>query len=262
MTTSPTTTLPLARTPRTILCLGDSITGWSDLSRWLKWSHILEAMLEARCGVDAYRVLNHGIGGNTTADLLGRLQEDALAVRPDIVTLLISGNDAAPSSVITAQQTAANLDQIVARLIAVCPNVLILQYHLLVRSDHPQKAWRHLVANNGLLAQIAGKYSCPVLPMGPALEAAVNPALPTDNDAYRSFPPWAGTHGYRAKDLVGEDSVHTNNGGELVYGRAVFYKLVELGWVNTHPRLSLSAQRDRKCLHREDENSRNGRSTL
>ena len=173
MTTPPTTTLPLARTPRTILCLGDSITGWSDLSRWLKWSHILEAMLEARCGAGAYRVLNHGIGGNTTADLLGRLQEDALAVRPDIVTLLISGND-----------------------------------------------------------------------------------------AYRSFPPWAGTHGYRAKDLVGEDSVHTNNGGELVYGRAVFYKLVELGWVNTHPRLSLFAQRNHKCLHREDENSRNGRSTL
>ena len=233
MAASPTTNTPLQRETRTLLCLGDSITGWSDLSRWLKWSHILEAMLEARCGSGAYRVLNHGIGGNTTADLLGRLQEDALAVRPDIAILLISGNDAAPGSGITAQQTAANLDQIVARLIAVCPNVLILQYHLLVRSDHPQKAWKHLITHNDLLAQIAGKYRCPVLPMGPALEAAVNPALPTDNDAYRSFPPWAGTHAYRTKDLVGEDGVHTNNGGELVYGRAVFYKLMELGWVNS-----------------------------
>lgn len=232
MTASPTAQSSPARAPRTILCLGDSITGWSDLSRWLKWSHILESMLEARCGVGTYRVLNHGIGGNTTTDLLGRLQQDALAVRPDIATLLISGNDAAPGSGITAQQTAANLDQIIDRLIAVCPKVLILQYHLLVRSDHPGKAWRHLVANNGLVAQIAGKYGCPVLPMGPALEAAVNPSLPTDNDAYPSFPPWAGTHGYRAKDLVGEDGVHTNHGGELVYGRAVFHKLIELGWVN------------------------------
>ena len=213
-----------------VVCLGDSITGWSDLSRWLKWSHILEAMLEARCGAGTYRVLNHGIGGNSTADLLGRLQQDALDIRPDITILLISGNDAGPGSGLTPLQTAENLDNIIARLTAVCPKVLVLQYHVLAHPDHPEKAWRHLVAHNGLLARIAGEYGCPVLPMGPVMEAAVNLDLPTDTDAYRSFPGWAGTQSYRVKDLVGQDGVHTNCGGELVYGRAVFHKFIELGW--------------------------------
>ena len=51
----------------TILALGDSITGWSDLSRWMKWSHILEAMVEARCGQHEWTVINRGIGSDFRA---------------------------------------------------------------------------------------------------------------------------------------------------------------------------------------------------
>ncbi len=197
----------------------------------MKWSHILDAMLEAKCGQDAWKVINHGIGGNSTADLLVRLKSDALDLAPDMVTLMIGGNDASPSSCISAEQTAENLDSIVQQLTEICPRILMMQYHLIVDPSQPEKAWKHLVTNNDLIADVARRHDCPVLDMDAPMQQAVNAEQPTDDNAYRDFAPWAGTNGFRIKDLVGPDGVHLHYGGEIVVGRTVFHKLVELGWI-------------------------------
>ena len=59
--------------PTTLLFAGDSITGWSDLSKYLKFSHIVDCMAEARWGAGRMVVMNRGKGGDSTADLLKRL---------------------------------------------------------------------------------------------------------------------------------------------------------------------------------------------
>lgn len=196
--------------PTKIVFLGDSITGRSDLVHYLKFSHIVDCMIEARWGAGKAVVVNRGIGGNTTTDVLKRFQTDVLDEHPDLVVLLISGNDA---NLKTPQEvTRANLKEIVTRLHGVGSKVLLLQYHMLPNPQNPEKAWVHLPANNGLIAEVAAETGCPVLNMAPLMQAAL------------------GTHA--VTELVNEaDGVHLNSGGELVYARAVFAKLLELGWL-------------------------------
>ena len=84
------------RGPMRIVCLGDSITGQPNLRAYLKWSFVLECMLEARIGEGKVTVLNRGIGGDTTGEALKRLQNDVLDEKPDIAIIMLGGNDAGP----------------------------------------------------------------------------------------------------------------------------------------------------------------------
>lgn len=214
-----------------ILFLGDSITGWSDLSQWFKYSHVVESMIEARYGAGRAVVLNHGIGGNTTGAVLQRLPADALADKPDIVVLLIGGNDA--GSNVPRDTTAANLDKILTSLQSGGARVLLLQYHVLPRPDAPEKTWSHLNSNNDLIAAAAQRHGCPVVDMAAAMQAAIDSTLPDAETDFHRLAGWRGVQRYRIRDLVGVDGVHLNGAGELVYGRTIFAKLLELGWLQT-----------------------------
>lgn len=213
-----------------LLFVGDSITGWSDLTQWLKFSHIVECMLAARWSQANVMIMNRGIAGNSTADLLARLQTDVLDPRPDVIVMLIGGNDS--SAGLPRERTAANLEMLLQRITAVCPRVLLLQYHLLVWGDCPDQAWTQLVKNNDLIAAAARRHACPLLDMGAPMRAAVDDSVPVEPKDFRDLRTWNGKPGYRTCDLVGPDGVHLNCAGEIVYGRAIFERLVELAWLD------------------------------
>jgi cephalosporin-C deacetylase-like acetyl esterase/lysophospholipase L1-like esterase len=196
--------------PLRVLFLGDSITGWSDLAHYLKFSHIVERMIAAR-GVPV-TVVNKGIGGDTTDGVLKRLETDALALKPDICVLLIGGNDAASKAPDVPMRFARNYDAILTKLQGAGVKVLALQYHMLPDPQHPEKAWAHLDDHNPLIAKIADEHNAPVLDMAaPMREAAKTQKL---------------------EELVSlNDGVHLNPGGELVFADAIFAKLVNLGWL-------------------------------
>ena len=197
-------------TARTLVCLGDSITGHENLSAYLKWSHILQCMLDARLGEGEMQVVNKGIGGNTTADALARFATDVEALAPEIVVLLLGGNDVARR--MDRQTTRANLARLLDMLTAAGTRVLVLQYHLLVNTEHPETSWAHLITNNDLLAAVAAEYGQPTLAMAPLFTQAL---------AHRPL-----------DELVHPtDGVHLKPGGEILYARAIYGKLVELGWV-------------------------------
>ena len=218
-----------AMNPIRVVFAGDSITGYSDLSKYLKFSHIVDCMLEARLGPGRAVVLNRGKGGDSTADLLKRFQADILDAKPDIAVLLIGGNDAGVK--LPRETTAANLDRILTELKVVCPRVLLLQYHVLPWPDCPEKAWSHLDDNNDLIAAAAAKHDCPVLNMAPIMQAAVDDTVAAGETDFRRLTAWQGVARYRTCELVGTDGVHLMFGGELVYARAVFAKLVDLKWI-------------------------------
>jgi lysophospholipase L1-like esterase len=81
-----------------ILFTGDSIT---DCGRdrnnpdSLGWGYaaIAGAHLQARLASPALKIFNRGISGNRVCDLLGRVQEDLLALRPSVVSIFIGIND-------------------------------------------------------------------------------------------------------------------------------------------------------------------------
>lgn len=78
---------------KTVVCLGDSITatGRESSTGEQGYCQIVEKLLNEG-GVEA-KVVNAGIGGNTSEDGLGRLEPDVLAHHPDVVTVMFGTND-------------------------------------------------------------------------------------------------------------------------------------------------------------------------
>ena len=76
-----------------ILIFGDSITWGRGLPTRVGWANLLRNSLEdINPKIHLYDL---GIDGNTTQDLLGRIEVEALARKPDVIIWAIGVNDAA-----------------------------------------------------------------------------------------------------------------------------------------------------------------------
>jgi lysophospholipase L1-like esterase len=61
-------------------------------------------------------IKNKGIGGNSTNDLLKRVENDVIAEKPDIVIVLVGTNDMLnPQKMISYENYSSNLDQLIQR---------------------------------------------------------------------------------------------------------------------------------------------------
>jgi lysophospholipase L1-like esterase len=92
--------MPAFREGNTILFQGDSITD-GNRGRGLDPNHILghgyqfiiAAKFGGRLPSRHLSFLNRGVSGNTVADLQKRWEKDTLALKPDILSILIGVND-------------------------------------------------------------------------------------------------------------------------------------------------------------------------
>ena len=214
-----------------IVCLGDSITGQPDLARYIKWSFILEAMCDAAKGPGLVQVVNRGIGGDTSAGALKRLQGDVLDEKPDVVIILLGGNDAGQKR--PPAEVKANLETIVRKVKGAGAKVLLLQYAVLPNPAQPKTTWVHLDDNNALIAEIAGAEHVPLLNMATAMGDALKNQRVTelkgrDKDGVAT---WETKPLTQAHLVSATDGVHLSPGGELVFARAIFDKLSQLGWL-------------------------------
>ena len=75
-----------------IICFGDSITSAKDFAEGDRWPTILQFKLNA-WRPDTYKVYNRGIGGNTTAQGLERMEEDVLPYLPGLLLVQFGFND-------------------------------------------------------------------------------------------------------------------------------------------------------------------------
>jgi lysophospholipase L1-like esterase len=75
-----------------IVCLGDSITHARAFAEGDRWPTILQFKLNA-WQPGAYKVYNRGIGGNTTAQGLERVDEDVLPYLPGCLLVQFGFND-------------------------------------------------------------------------------------------------------------------------------------------------------------------------
>lgn len=71
---------------KTIVCHGDSLTEGSDIESSYTWPHLVENSLKVK-------VINSGIGGDTSAGLLSRFSQDVVRHQPEMVLILGGTND-------------------------------------------------------------------------------------------------------------------------------------------------------------------------
>ena len=76
-----------------IICFGDSITEGGDVDKIMRWTSILQARLDENFS-EGYRVINKGIGGNTSAQGFDRFCDDVLPYLPGLLLVEFGFNDA------------------------------------------------------------------------------------------------------------------------------------------------------------------------
>jgi acyl-CoA thioesterase I len=115
----------VARGDAVVVALGDSLTAGLGVAA----DEAFPARLEARLKTEgyAYRVVNAGVSGDTTAGGLRRV-DWVLRARPDVVIVALGANDGLRGQDPRAMR--ANLDEIVARLLAAGARVLLVGMRL------------------------------------------------------------------------------------------------------------------------------------
>jgi lysophospholipase L1-like esterase len=76
-----------------VVCLGDSLTYGLHLARADAYPQQLEALLQHEAPERDWQVVNAGISGNTTRDMLARFSTDVTAAAPQYVVILAGTND-------------------------------------------------------------------------------------------------------------------------------------------------------------------------
>ncbi|MDZ4198206.1 MAG: SGNH/GDSL hydrolase family protein [Kiritimatiellia bacterium] len=105
--------------------------GSSNTERFLAgthWFDCLELALRMRYG-RAHLCCNAGVGGDTTRDLLRRIEADALAFHPDAAFVTIGGNDSNPDRGIGQQEFRDNLLELRSRLAETGCRVVFQTYY-------------------------------------------------------------------------------------------------------------------------------------
>jgi acyl-CoA thioesterase-1 len=149
---SPTTTIDDKRP--LIVCFGDSLTAGLGTDTGKSYPDYLQADLDAK-GYH-YRVVNEGVGGNTTKDGVQRVDSIA-AMKPAIVIVEFGGNDGLRGFRI--EDSRANLDQIVGTLKAAGARIVLAGITL-----PPNYGPDYIRQFNETYILLAKKYNAPLLP--------------------------------------------------------------------------------------------------
>ena len=113
-------------------------------------------------------IVNRGVGGNKTADLLARVEEDVVAEKPDVVFLQVGVNDVwcrfSHGEVVTPAAFRANYTAIVEKIAATGAKIYCILPFVLNMGDK-QRFRPYLDAFNAVIREIAAENNLPVIPL-------------------------------------------------------------------------------------------------
>ena len=165
----------------TILFQGDSITDCQRRSdpRGLGngYPALVDAMLTSAYPGMRVRVLNRGISGDRVRDLRARWTDDAIALQPDVLSILIGINDTwrryDSGEATSADAFAGDYDAILARVKAETSAKLVLLEPFVLPCPPDREAWREdLDPKIARVRQLAAKYEAVYIPLDGMLASA------------------------------------------------------------------------------------------
>ncbi|MFZ4508543.1 MAG: GDSL-type esterase/lipase family protein [Fimbriimonas sp.] len=142
-----------------VLFIGDSITeGWAGEAGAALWNEHFASLPAA----------NFGIGGDRTQQLLWRIDNGNLdGISPSVVVLLIGVNNLWPQSH-TAEEVAAGIQAVIARIQVKLPDAVILHYGIFPTMELPDHVIRgDVLAINAISARHADGERVRYIDLGP-----------------------------------------------------------------------------------------------
>ena len=156
-----------------IVFAGDSTTDADKLTTTDRlgngYVRLVHNALAAFCPQNRYKVVNAGVGGDRSCDLLARWEKDVASVKPDIVFCMIGINDIwrqfdsydHPEMFISPQGYEKNLSAICEKAKDVSELVFMLPYYMEANRTDAMRAMVDEYA--AIMRKVAAKYSRPVL---------------------------------------------------------------------------------------------------
>ncbi|WP_068784833.1 SGNH/GDSL hydrolase family protein [Paenibacillus phocaensis] len=178
--------------PCTVLFQGDSITDGNrdrgtDLNRVLGYSYA--NIIAAKLGHEFAQLqpvfMNRGVSGDRVSDLYARWNEDAISLKPDVISLLVGVNDAwrqmsgEPSGVTDRFERAYR--HLLEETKEVLPNtkLVLCEPFILNTGVTAEKwtEWKHLVGRyQDIVRQLAEEFGAVHVPLQDAFDAATEKA--------------------------------------------------------------------------------------
>jgi lysophospholipase L1-like esterase len=132
-------------------------------------------------------IINAGIGGNNTVDLLARIDKDCLAQRPNLTILMIGTNDMNSKKYVPLPDYEQNLRTICSKLVAVQSQVMLMtilpayEPYLMTRHDpkfyQPEGYYARRMKVNDTIRKVATDNRFSLLDMGHIFEKVGNISL-------------------------------------------------------------------------------------
>lgn len=121
-----------------IVAFGDSITLSDRETPENKWVNRVEKAINSKLSSGCVRVINSGVGGNTSREALRRLESDVVDHHPAIVLVEFGGNDSTPDPAreVSASEFTSNLGTIYARTQQIDARMLLLTFPPIVNEWH------------------------------------------------------------------------------------------------------------------------------
>lgn len=211
--------LPFLHEGDVVLFQGDSITDGGRARTGTDQNHIMGQdyayILAAQIGSDIpernVHFINRGISGERVVDLAVRWKEDTLALKPNILSILIGINEQAGSrGSVTAEEYEIAYDKLLAETIAALPGTkIVLGEPFLLAVGKHQANYTEEIAElkkrQAVVAKLGEKYHLPVI----HYQQAFDNALAHAPAAYWC---WDGVHPtYAGHGLMAREWLRTTN---------------------------------------------------
>jgi lysophospholipase L1-like esterase len=180
---------PVLHTNDVILFQGDSITDGGRQRKGSDYNHIMgqcypyiiAATIGAQLPERNLTFINRGNSGNTVVDLAARWQADTLALKPQLLSILIGVNDTLSSKGETVEVFEQTYDKLLADTIAALPGVKIVlgEPFLMPVGKYTENYAAQLAEvkkRADVVAKLAAKYNLPLVRYQQALDDACRKA--------------------------------------------------------------------------------------
>jgi len=210
------TPLPFLHEHDVILFQGDSITDGGRQRTGSDYNHIMGQdyayILAAEVGAESAErelvFVNRGISGNRIPDLEARWQDDAIALHPQLLSILIGVNDllAAGDRAVPLEQFEARYDKLLAETIAALPTTRIVLGEPFLLPVAKQKAdyaanMVEMKKRQAAVDRLGAKYHLPVVHYQQAFDGALAKA-PAEHWSWDGVHPTYAGHGLMAEEWL------------------------------------------------------------
>ena len=207
-------TLPFLAKGSTVVFIGDSITDGgrqrtgNDFNHTMgqSYAYLLAATLGNQLAERDLTCLNRGIGGNRISDLQNRWQNDVIALKPDLLSILIGINDTFSGHGETTEQFEQIYDTLLRDTLLALPKIKIVLGEPFVlavgkyRDSYPT-ARVEVAQRQAAVARLAARYRLPLIHYQAVFDAALQRA-PADHWLWDGIHPHYAGHGLMAAEWL------------------------------------------------------------